>query len=491
MVGAETNDAQKGYAALVDVAETQEKSRRPSTAGSEEKSRRPSAAVSVAWSVQAHPSDGNNEIEDLFREDSEVEDAPSGGCVASCKRTVKLTLEGPKDGAAANCVQSTIICCILLSTACVMAETIHEVEKAFQNLFNALENVFTFVFTVEIVVRVWVADNAWRYFITIANVVDILAVLPWYIEFTTRNLIPYTPDNGFDSQMSHSFHSLRMVRIVRMIRLSRVARLAKAARHSETITTMIQSVRGSAAGLSALLACICMGTVFSATAIYYLECDDPDTQFTSIPASIWWALPTITGVGYGDMVPMTVPGRIAASLSMVVGTLITSLCVAILTNSFIEQFNKNVKQLKFQQRRANSNAVEKKRKMKAFAPTSSMSLSDEFALRTSSSQAFQHIVFGEDCDAESLMAHLHFVEDEVSSLMTHLQTVSERKVFNNQASIEILEDHSRSFFKHLKHVVEQVVEEPDSPGLSPKLPKMKRRSSAEFGSPASLSSLEL
>jgi hypothetical protein len=201
-----------------------------------------------------------------------------------------------------------------------------------------------------------------------------------------------------------------------------------------------------------------MGTVFSATAIYWLECDDPETEFTSIPASIWWALPTITGVGYGDMVPMTVSGRIAASLAMVAGTLITSLCVAILTNSFYEQFQKNMKVLRYQQSQSNLMRVDKKKKMKMPSPSSHHSA--EIA-RVEHNQSLHPSDYGADIDEANLVVRLHAFEEEVERMMTHLRGRSQESKY--QTSLDVLEDYGMMFFKQLSLAVEQVAE-PDECG---------------------------
>lgn len=494
------DDAQSTYKPLLATGDEEELTEFPKPArsrqcsGESEQHRESSARTSretrssklmrtSTWSLHVHANDTLPEYEiELDREDFETPDIDADGCYASFRQTVKHTLEGRKYGACAACIQSTIICCILFSTCCVIVETIEDVKREFRNSFTLLENVFTVVFTIEIVVRVWVAERPCEYFLTAANLVDILAVIPWYIEFVACSLIP-AAQNKFDIEVSDSFQSLRMVRIVRMIRLSRVARLAKAARHSETITTMIQSVKGSASSLCALLACICMGTVFSATAIYWLECDDPETEFTSIPASIWWALPTITGVGYGDMVPMTVSGRIAASLAMVAGTLITSLCVAILTNSFYEQFQKNMKVLRYQQSQTNLMRVDKKKKMKL--PQSPSYHSAEFA-GVEHHRSFHHSDSGADIDEENLVVRLHAFEEEVERMMTHLRGRSQESKY--QTSLDVLEDYGMMFFKQLSLAVEQVAE-PDECGEAEVIIRRASQASLMLERRVSLSSI--
>jgi len=133
--------------------------------------------------------------------------------------------------------------------------------------------------------------------------------------------------------------SFRTLRMVRMVRLVRVLRIAKAFRHSEVITTVVASVVESVAALYVLVAGVCMGAIICATIAYALESDMPDTKFESIPAAMWWSLATITTVGYGDMVPVSVPGKIFGGLSMVMGMVIVSISVAVVTTHFTEVYN--------------------------------------------------------------------------------------------------------------------------------------------------------
>merc|ERR1712187_104301 len=139
------------------------------------------------------------------------------------------------------------------------------------------------------------------------------------------------------------------VRVVRMVRLMRILRLAKALRHFEVITVVIESVHASANGLIALMAFTLMGTVFSATVAFFLESEEPESAFSSIPASMWWALAAVTGVGYGDMVPVTIGGKLTSAVAMIAGMIITSVSSAIITTSFMEQYQQKLRSLATQE----------------------------------------------------------------------------------------------------------------------------------------------
>jgi len=117
-----------------------------------------------------------------------------------------------------------------------------------------------------------------------------------------------------------------------------VLRLAKA----EAITVVVESVRGSLNGLYVLVVFVFLGSIVSATACYLSEVEIPGTSFISIPAAFWWATSTILAVGYGDMVPETLLGKIVGTLTMLGGTTILAVCIAVITTSFMETYQRNL-----------------------------------------------------------------------------------------------------------------------------------------------------
>lgn len=253
-----------------------------------------------------------------------------------CQQTrcvFRRAAEDPSNGCLATAANRVVVFLILASTLCAVLVTVQELEEAYAEAFQLLEEVFTAVFSLEIVLRMWMAASWKEYVASPSNLVDVLATLPWYSEVLYCSAVPELRMDGRFRRVAGSFRTLRMVRMVR---------LAKVARHSETVTMIMQSILASRTGLFeglfVLVTFVTTGTVLSATAVYAAESQVPQGAFTSIPASMWWALTTISTVGYGDMVPTTVEGKLVGCSTMVGGTLIMSLAVAIVTSSFTEQY---------------------------------------------------------------------------------------------------------------------------------------------------------
>lgn len=270
--------------------------------------------------------------------------SPSNDRAESCcdesRRYVKQALEAPDDSQAGCVAEYAILFLIGFSTLCVVLETEQHLPIP-RPFFRITETVVTALFTLEIFVRNWCQDERCAYFLSCSNCIDILATLPWYVEQAMQmaHINTSLAQAQRTEEVSNSFKALRMVK---MIRLMRMIRLAKAAKHSEVITTFVSSVTEATHGLMLLVAFLGMGALFSATVVFFIESDEPETLFTSIPVAMWWAMATMTSVGYGDMVPTTTAGKITGVFTMVAGVLVISVSGAVVTSAFIRHFDKKM-----------------------------------------------------------------------------------------------------------------------------------------------------
>lgn len=186
---------------------------------------------------------------------------------------------------------------ILLSVATVLVESVASVRESFGPALRMAEFVFTGLFTVEYILRLISVRRPLRYVFSFYGLVDLLSILPTFVEL----LLPGAA-------------SLRVVRMLRLLRVFRVLKLVGFLREAQVLQdALFASRRKIAVFLSAVLVLVTL----LGTLVYMVE--DAEAGFTSIPRSIYWAIVTVTTVGYGDIAPQTVPGQVLASVMMIIG----------------------------------------------------------------------------------------------------------------------------------------------------------------------------
>jgi len=186
---------------------------------------------------------------------------------------------------------------IVLSVLTVIAESVPEWGATYRGEFELVEWGFTALFTLEYLLRLAVVKKPWRYARSFFGLVDLLAILPTFIGL----IIPGSS-------------SLRIIRILRVLRVFRVLKLVGFIAEARQLQTALRaSRRRIIVFLSAVMALV---TILG-TLMYLVE--DDQAGFSSIPRSIYWAIVTVTTVGYGDIAPQTVAGQIIASVMMIIG----------------------------------------------------------------------------------------------------------------------------------------------------------------------------
>ena len=195
-----------------------------------------------------------------------------------------------------------LLVCILMSVATTMLETVKHIWQLHKVYFEMSEQIFTTLFAAEYVLRTAIAKpSPISYICSFFGIVDLCAVLPSIVE----ELTPATEGAA----------SLRIVRVLRLLRVFRVLHFAGLNAEAEALRAGFWAARRKI--IVFLLAIVCI-VVFMGTLVYVLE-DNVHSGFTSIPRSIYWAIVTVTTVGYGDIAPQTVAGQTAASVMMMLG----------------------------------------------------------------------------------------------------------------------------------------------------------------------------
>jgi voltage-gated potassium channel len=186
---------------------------------------------------------------------------------------------------------------IVLSVGVVFADSVADFHGRYGETFHALEIGFTLIFTLEYLVRLACVRHPARYARSFFGVVDLLSVLPTYLAFVFPGL-----------------HSLIDVRVLRLLRIFRIFGLSA---YVNEYHSLLMAIRNSARKILIFLSFVIIVTIIMGTVMFMVE--GPAHGFTSIPTAIYWAVTTMTTVGYGDISPETTLGRLIATVMMLVG----------------------------------------------------------------------------------------------------------------------------------------------------------------------------
>jgi len=223
-----------------------------------------------------------------------------------------------------------LIALILLNVTAVVLETIGTLYQSYKPWFDALELLTVLVFTVEYLLRMWscTADHRYRHALfgrlrfacTPLALFDLLAILPFWLTLA-----------GVDA------------RIVRLVRVLRIFRIAKLSRYSHAIQALGQVFVAKREELLVTVVLMLVLLVIASTLMYYAEHDAQPEAFSSIPAAMWWAVATLTTVGYGDVYPITTLGRLLGAVIAVLGIGMFALPTGVLGAAFLEEIEKRRK----------------------------------------------------------------------------------------------------------------------------------------------------
>ncbi len=219
-----------------------------------------------------------------------------------------------------------ILTLIVLSVVAIVLESVDSVRTRFGELFDAFETICVVVFSVEYLTRLWActADPRYRqavtgrlrFLITPLAMVDLLAILPYYMGAV-----------GVD------------LRFVRMLRVFRLFRLAKLVRYTRALQLIGRVFRRSWHELVVTAFVIGVLAIVAACLMYFAEHSAQPEVFPDVPSTMWWAVITLTTVGYGDAFPITPLGKILAAAIALLGVGLLALPTAILGSAFVEELS--------------------------------------------------------------------------------------------------------------------------------------------------------
>lgn len=190
-----------------------------------------------------------------------------------------------------------LLCCIVASVFIIIAESVQSFRLSFGKWFFLLEWFFTAIFTVEYIARVWVVSKRSKYIFSFFGIIDLLSILPSYLALF--------------------FPGAQSLMVIRSIRLLRIFRIFKLSRYIGESQNLMRALRASKHKITVFLVTVITSVIITGTMMFLVE--GPEHGFTSIPRSIYWAVVTMTTVGYGDIAPQTTLGQALASCIMILG----------------------------------------------------------------------------------------------------------------------------------------------------------------------------
>ncbi|KAM5262578.1 potassium voltage-gated channel subfamily A member 5 [Ctenodactylus gundi] len=203
--------------------------------------------------------------------------------------------------------------------------------------FFVVETTCVVWFTFELLVRFFACPSKAEFSRNVMNVIDVVAIFPYFITLGTELAEPQ-PGGGQNGQQAMSLAILRVIRLVR------VFRIFKLSRHSKGLQILGRTLQASMRELGLLIFFLFIGVILFSSAVYFAEADSQGSHFCSIPDAFWWAVVTMTTVGYGDMRPITVGGKIVGSLCAIAGVLTIALPVPVIVSNFNYFYHRETEQ---------------------------------------------------------------------------------------------------------------------------------------------------
>ncbi|XP_053106969.1 potassium voltage-gated channel subfamily V member 1 [Hemicordylus capensis] len=275
--------------------------------------------------------------------DAQVEEEDfSGSLCPGIRQKLWEVLDKPGSSIAARTFGTISMAFVVISIA-NMALISVELSWLPSHLLDILEYVCIAWFTGEFALRFLCALNRCRFMRNVANIIDLLAILPFYITLLVESL------RGRESSQELE----NMGRIVQVLRLLRALRMLKLGRHSTGLRSLGMTIAQCYEEVGMLLLFLSVGISIFSTMEYFVEQSVSGTTFTSVPSAWWWATTSMTTVGYGDIRPETTIGKIVAFMCILSGILVLALPIAIINDRFSAcYFTLKIKEAALHQREA-------------------------------------------------------------------------------------------------------------------------------------------
>ena len=270
------------------------------------------------------------------------------GSICAIKKRVFEIISKAEDGdRISKIVDWSIMALIALSILSIILESFQSLYLKYYSSFRLFEIITVMVFTVEYLLRIWTADLLYpeskhpylKYILSFMAIIDLVAILPFYLPF-----------------ISGDFRFLRMMRLFRILRLLRVLKLG---RYFDALQAIVKVIRDSIPQLIMAFVICFFVMLFSSIIMYTVENPVQPEAFPNVLASLWWAMCTLTTVGYGDVYPITTIGKVLTSVISLVGIGIIAIPTGIIAAGFDKCIIQNHKSDLEEEMEIEENAIEK------------------------------------------------------------------------------------------------------------------------------------
>ncbi|XP_037101327.1 potassium voltage-gated channel subfamily S member 3-like [Syngnathus acus] len=263
-----------------------------------------------------------------------------GTWCAELRSYLWLRMEDPGHSRASKIIALASLSVVLTSIIAMCVHSMPEFQRVDDNdkpiedpVLAILEVICIVCFSTEFIIRLIVAPSCRKFLCNPLNIIDIASILPFYATLALEKSDEESAEENEDLE--------NMGKVVQVLRLMRVLRILKLARHSIGLRALGATVRHSYNEVGLLLLFLSVSISIFSALIYFAEKEEEDTGLGTIPAGWWWATITLTTVGFGDTCPVTLAGKIVATLCIICGLLVVALPVTIIFNKFSKYYQRN------------------------------------------------------------------------------------------------------------------------------------------------------